>query len=76
MVCDDLSKQAQVIGQMSLLLRRPPGHEIYPGGVFYLHSRLLKIAVKLSSQLGERSMIVLPIVKTQSRVFRFVFDIT
>ncbi|KAL2247298.1 UNVERIFIED_CONTAM: ATP synthase subunit alpha, chloroplastic [Sesamum indicum] len=51
---------------MSLLLRRPPGREAYPGDVFYLHSRLLKRAAKLSSSLGEGSMTALPIVETQS----------
>ncbi|XP_058766461.1 ATP synthase subunit alpha, chloroplastic-like [Vicia villosa] len=52
--------------QMFLLLRRPPGREVYPGDVFYLHSRLLERAAKLSSQLGEGSMTALPIVETQS----------
>ncbi|KAL2347017.1 hypothetical protein Fmac_001017 [Flemingia macrophylla] len=51
---------------MSLLLRRPPGREAYPGDVFYLHSRLLERAAKLSSQLGKGSMAALPIVETQS----------
>ena len=51
---------------MSLLLRRPPGREAYPGDVFYLHSRLLERAAKSSSQLGEGSMTALPIVETQS----------
>ncbi|TYH57849.1 hypothetical protein ES332_D08G116700v1 [Gossypium tomentosum] len=55
-IYDDLSKQAQAYRQMSLLLRRPPGHEAYPGDVFYLHSRLLERAAKSSSQLGEGSM--------------------
>ena len=65
-VYDDLSKQAQAYRQMSLLLRRPPGREAYPGDVFYLHSRLLERAAKLSSQLGEGSMTALPIVETQA----------
>nr|YP_009667457.1 ATP synthase CF1 alpha subunit [Cuscuta strobilacea]QCW07804.1 ATP synthase CF1 alpha subunit [Cuscuta strobilacea] len=64
-VYDDLSKQAQAYRQMSLLLRRPPGREAYPGDVFYLHSRLLERAAKLSSELGEGSMTALPIVETQ-----------
>nr|YP_010310920.1 ATP synthase CF1 alpha subunit [Bolbitis laxireticulata]UNA61852.1 ATP synthase CF1 alpha subunit [Bolbitis laxireticulata] len=63
---DDLSKQAQAYRQMSLLLRRPPGREAYPGDVFYLHSRLLERAAKLSIQLGEGSMTALPIVETQA----------
>nr|YP_010574336.1 ATP synthase CF1 alpha subunit [Halophila ovalis]UZH94347.1 ATP synthase CF1 alpha subunit [Halophila ovalis] len=65
-IYDDLSKQAQAYRQMSLLLRRPPGREAYPGDVFYLHSRLLERAAKLSSKLGEGSMTALPIVETQS----------
>ncbi|KAL2901356.1 ATP synthase subunit alpha chloroplastic [Bienertia sinuspersici] len=65
-IYDDLSKQAQAYRQMSLLLRRPPGREAYPGDVFYLHSRLLERAAKSSSRLGEGSMTALPIVETQS----------
>ncbi|KAJ4848578.1 hypothetical protein Tsubulata_043576, partial [Turnera subulata] len=65
-IYDDLSKQAQPYHQMSLLLRRPPGREAYPGDVFYLHSRLLERAAKLGSNLGEGSMTTLPIVETQS----------
>jgi F-type H+-transporting ATPase subunit alpha len=65
-IYDDLSKQAQAYRQMSLLLRRPPGREAYPGDVFYLHSRLLERAAKLNSQLGEGSMTALPIVETQA----------
>jgi F-type H+-transporting ATPase subunit alpha len=65
-VYDDLSKQAQAYRQMSLLLRRPPGREAYPGDVFYLHSRLLERAAKLGSSLGEGSMTALPIVETQA----------
>ncbi|KAL6497210.1 hypothetical protein OROGR_029139 [Orobanche gracilis] len=63
----DISKQDQAYRQMSLLLRRSPGREAYPGDVFYLHSRLLERAAKLSSSLGEGSMTALPIVETQSR---------
>jgi len=65
-IYDDLSKQAQAYRQMSLLLRRPPGREAYPGDVFYLHSRLLERAAKLSDALGEGSMTALPIVETQA----------
>ena len=65
-VYDDLSKQAQAYRQMSLLLRRPPGREAYPGDVFYLHSRLLERAAKLSNELGEGSMTALPIIETQA----------
>nr|ALO63333.1 CF1 alpha subunit of ATP synthase [Carteria sp. SAG 8-5] len=64
-IYDDLSKQAQAYREMSLLLRRPPGREAYPGDVFYLHSRLLERAAKLSNALGEGSMTSLPIVETQ-----------
>ena len=64
-IYDDLSKQAQAYREMSLLLRRPPGREAYPGDVFYLHSRLLERAAKLSSDLGGGSMTALPIVETQ-----------
>jgi F-type H+/Na+-transporting ATPase subunit alpha len=65
-VYDDLSKHAQAYRQMSLLLRRPPGREAYPGDVFYLHSRLLERAAKLSPDLGEGSMTALPIIETQA----------
>ncbi|PHT94398.1 ATP synthase subunit alpha, chloroplastic [Capsicum annuum] len=65
-IYDDLSKQAKAYRQMSFLLRRPPSREAYPGDVFYLHSRLLERAAKLSSSLGEGSMTALPIVETQS----------
>merc|ERR1712176_498070 len=64
-IYDDLSKQAQAYRQMSLLLRRPPGREAYPGDVFYLHSRLLERAAKLNNALGEGSMTALPIIETQ-----------
>jgi F-type H+-transporting ATPase subunit alpha len=65
-IYDDLSKQAQAYRQMSLLLRRPPGREAYPGDVFYLHSRLLERAAKLSDKLGSGSMTALPIIETQA----------
>ncbi len=64
-VYDDLTKQAQAYRQLSLLLRRPPGREAYPGDVFYLHSRLLERAVKLSDDLGGGSLTALPIIETQ-----------
>jgi len=65
-VYDDLSKQASAYRQMSLLLRRPPGREAYPGDVFYLHSRLLERAAKLNDDLGGGSMTALPIIETQA----------
>jgi F-type H+-transporting ATPase subunit alpha len=65
-IYDDLTKQAQAYRQISLLLRRPPGREAYPGDVFYLHSRLLERSAKLNSQLGNGSMTALPIVETQN----------
>nr|YP_010152853.1 ATP synthase CF1 subunit alpha [Olisthodiscus luteus]QQW50514.1 ATP synthase CF1 subunit alpha [Olisthodiscus luteus] len=65
-VYDDLTKQAQAYRQMSLLLRRPPGREAYPGDVFYLHSRLLERAAKLNDALGSGSMTALPIIETQA----------
>ena len=65
-VYDDLSKQAQAYRQMSLLLRRPPGREAYPGDVFYAHSRLLERAAKLNDELGGGSMTALPIIETQA----------
>ena len=64
-VYDDLSKQADAYRQMSLLLRRPPGREAYPGDVFYLHSRLLERAAKLSDELGAGSLTALPIIETK-----------
>ena len=64
-VYDDLSKQAVAYRQMSLVLRRPPGREAFPGDVFYLHSRLLERASKLSSELGSGSLTALPIIETQ-----------
>ena len=65
-IYDDLTKQAMAYRQMSLLLRRPPGREAYPGDVFYLHSRLLERAAKLSDELGGGSMTALPIIETQA----------
>ena len=65
-IYDDLSKQAVAYRQMSLLLRRPPGREAYPGDVFYLHSRLLERAAKLSDDQGAGSMTALPIIETQA----------
>ncbi len=65
-VYDDLSKQAVAYRQMSLLLRRPPGREAYPGDVFYLHSRLLERAAKLNDDLGGGSLTALPIIETQA----------
>ncbi len=65
-IYDDLSKQAVAYRQMSLLLRRPPGREAYPGDVFYLHSRLLERAAKVSDKLGAGSMTALPIIETQA----------
>ncbi len=65
-IYDDLTKQAQAYRAMSLLLRRPPGREAYPGDVFYLHSRLLERACKLSDELGGGSITALPIIETQA----------
>ena len=65
-IYDDLSKQAVAYRQMSLLLRRPPGREAYPGDVFYLHSRLLERAAKLSNEHGGGSLTALPIIETQA----------
>jgi F-type H+-transporting ATPase subunit alpha len=64
-IYDDLSKQAAAYRQMSLLLRRPPGREAYPGDVFYLHSRLLERSAKLSNDLGGGSLTALPVIETQ-----------
>ncbi len=63
---DDLSKQAVAYRQMSLLLRRPPGREAYPGDVFYLHSRLLERAAKMSDEMGAGSLTALPVIETQA----------
>ena len=66
LVYDDLSKHATAYRQLSLLLRRPPGREAYPGDVFYLHSRLLERAAKLSAEMGGGSLTALPIIETQA----------
>ncbi|HUY41654.1 MAG TPA: F0F1 ATP synthase subunit alpha [Candidatus Dormibacteraeota bacterium] len=68
-IYDDLTKHAQAYREMSLLLRRPPGREAYPGDVFYLHSRLLERAAKLSDEMGGGSMTALPIIETQAGDF-------
>src|SRR5258707_6183301 len=65
-IYDDLSKHAAAYREISLLLRRPPGREAYPGDVFYLHSRLLERAAKLSDALGGGSLTALPIIETQA----------
>jgi F-type H+/Na+-transporting ATPase subunit alpha len=65
-IYDDLSKQAVAYRQLSLLLRRPPGREAYPGDIFYLHSRLLERAAKLSDEMGGGSLTALPIIETQA----------
>jgi F-type H+-transporting ATPase subunit alpha len=65
-IYDDLSKHAQAYRQLSLLLRRPPGREAYPGDVFYLHSRLLERAAKLKDELGAGSLTAIPIIETQA----------
>lgn len=65
-IYDDLSKQAVAYRQMSLLLRRPPGREAYPGDVFYLHSRLLERAAKMNETLGGGSLTALPVIETQA----------
>ncbi|MCC6780333.1 MAG: F0F1 ATP synthase subunit alpha, partial [Hyphomicrobiales bacterium] len=65
-IYDDLSKQAVAYRQMSLLLRRPPGREAYPGDVFYLHSRLLERAAKMGDAAGKGSLTALPIIETQA----------
>ena len=65
-IYDDLSKQAIAYRQMSLLLRRPPGREAYPGDVFYLHSRLLERAAKMNKSMGGGSLTALPIIETQA----------
>ena len=73
-VYDDLSKHAVSYREMSLLLKRPPGREAYPGDVFYLHSRLLERAAKLSDKLGGGSITALPIVETQAEIFQHIFQ--
>ena len=65
-IFDDLSKQAEAYRAVSLLLRRPPGREAYPGDVFYLHSRLLERCAKLSDEMGGGSMTGLPIIETKA----------
>ena len=65
-VYDDLSKHAQAYRQVSLLLRRPPGREAYPGDVFYLHSRLLERAARLDEEYGGGSLTALPVIETQA----------
>src|SRR5256714_12752251 len=65
---DDLSKHADAYRQLSLLLRRPPGREAFPGDVFYLHSRLLERACKLNEENGAGSLTALPIIETQAGV--------
>jgi len=65
MIYDDLTKQAVAYRQMSLLLRRPPGREAYPGDVFYLHSRLLERSAKLGDASGNGSLTALPVIETQ-----------
>lgn len=65
-VYDDLTKQASAYRELSLLLRRPPGREAYPGDVFYLHSRLLERAAKLNDELGGGSLTALPFIETQA----------
>jgi len=65
-IFDDLSKQAVAYRQMSLLLRRPPGREAYPGDVFYLHSRLLERAAKMGKEAGLGSLTALPVIETQA----------
>ena len=65
-IYDDLSKQAVAYRQVSLLLRRPPGREAFPGDIFYNHSRLLERAAKLNDELGAGSLTALPIIETQA----------
>jgi F-type H+-transporting ATPase subunit alpha len=72
-IYDDLSKQAVAYRQMSLLLRRPPGREAYPGDVFYLHSRLLERAAKLNEDNGAGSLTALPVIETQAATCRPTF---
>ena len=73
-IYDDLTKQAMAYRQMSLLLRRPPGREAYPGDVFYLHSRLLERAAKLSDALGGGSMTALPLLKHKLVMYLHTFQ--
>jgi len=72
---DDLSKHAQSYREISLLLRRPPGREAFPGDVFFLHSRLLERAAKLNDELGAGSLTALPVIETQAGdIFRLYSD--
>ena len=75
-VYDDLSKQAVAYRQLSLLLRRPPGREAYPGDVFYLHSRLLERAAKMSDAYGGGSLTALPVIETQGGDVLLIFQLT
>ena len=75
-VFDDLSKQAVAYRELSLLLRRPPGREAYPGDVFYLHSRLLERSAKLNDKLGGGSLTALPIIQTEAGIFLHIFQPT
>ena len=75
-VYDDLTKQAAAYRELSLLLRRPPGREAYPGDVFYLHSRLLERAAKLNDDLGGGSITALPIIETQAGIFLRTYQLT
>jgi vacuolar-type H+-ATPase catalytic subunit A/Vma1 len=76
LVYDDLSKQAVAYRELSLLLRRPPGREAYPGDVFYLHSRLLERAAKLSPEKGGGSLTALPIMRPKPGTFSAIFRLT
>ena len=71
-VYDDLSKHAAAYRTLSLLLKRAPGREAYPGDVFYLHSRLLERAARLSDKLGGGSLTALPIIETQAVMYRHI----
>lgn len=73
-IYDDLSKHAVAYREMSLLLRRPPGREAYLGDVFYLHSRLLERAAKLSDELGGGSITALPIIETQAEIYQDTYQ--
>ena len=75
-IYDDLTKQASAYRQMSLLLRRPPGREAYPGDVFYLHSRLLERAAKLSDDLGGGSMTAFQLLKLKRVMYLLIFQQT
>ena len=75
-VYDDLTKHAVAYREMSLLLKRPPGREAYPGDVFYLHSRLLERAAKLSDELGGGSITALPIIELKLGTFLRTYQLT